>query len=115
MRIELFAVAAAVALALTGCTAPQLSTAESCREFNALGASIGDPASMTADSRDKVAGKFATLASNAADSLKDDLKIAADFIDAAMKPSTEAAEFNRMESNFGDASKRISAVCKTVR
>ena len=71
-----------------------MTTADSCKEFNALGASIGDPGSMTADARAKVAGKFADLAGKSSDALKDDIQVAADFIKASTTgaPDAEVAQ-----------------------
>lgn len=99
---------AAGLLLMTGCSAP-MSTADSCKEFNALGASIADPGAMTKDAREKVAGKFADLASKSSDALKDDVKTTADYIKAAMDGTNTLPQ-----SDFDSAAKRIQAVCNTV-
>lgn len=90
-----------------------MTTADSCKEFNALGASIGDPASMTEDARSKVAGKFADLAGKSSDALKDDIQVAADFIKASTTGAPDA-EVARLSSAYTSAGKRIQAVCNTV-
>lgn len=113
MKIRLLATTAALLLMVTGCSAP-MTTADSCKEFNALGASIADPASMTKDARGQVAGKFADLASKSSAALKDDVKVTADYIKAAVADN-DAAETARLESDFSSAAKRIQAVCNTAR
>lgn len=113
MNSRTLAAAAVGLLLLTGCSSP-MTTADSCKEFNALGASIADPASMTQDAREKVAGKFADLASKSSDALKDDVKATADYIKAAVADS-DAGETARLEKGFDSAAKRIQAVCNTVR
>jgi hypothetical protein len=108
----ILAVAAAGLLFLTACSAP-MPTADSCKEFNALGASIADPGSMTKDARAKVAGKFADLAAKSSDALKDDVKTTAEYIKAAVADS-DAGNLARLQAEFDSAAKRIQAVCNTV-
>lgn len=110
--MRMMTIVAVLLLGLSGCSSP-MTTADSCKEFNALGASISDPGSMTADARAKVAGKFADLASKSSDALKDDVQIAANFIKAATTGAPDA-EVARLSSEFDAAAKRIQSVCNTV-
>lgn len=103
---------AAGMLLMTGCSAP-MSTADTCKEFNALGASIADPGGMTRDAREKVAGKYADLASKSSDALKEDVKTTAEYIKAAVDGS-DAGTYARLQTEFDSAAKRIQAVCNTV-
>ncbi|WP_426979977.1 hypothetical protein ACQCSU_22030 (plasmid) [Pseudarthrobacter sp. O4] len=91
-----------------------MSAADTCKEFKALAASFsGGPAGMSQESRNKVTGQYADLASKSPEALKSDTKIVADYLKVLVADGN-VSEANRLQDEYRLAERRIGAACNAV-
>lgn len=108
----LVAVAAAGALALTGCS-ESMDAKDVCKQYQDLSASFTVPGASVTMDRTKVTGQFTELASNAPDSLKSDLTLVASYLQAAVRDSDEA-EAMRLLDEYQLAERRVRDTCSAA-
>ncbi|MGY3320784.1 hypothetical protein [Arthrobacter sp. TE12232] len=104
--------AAAGVLALTGCSAP-MSAKDVCKQYQDLSVVFSVPGAALTMDRNKVTGQFTDLASNAPDSLKSDLTLVANYLQAAVR-DRDQAEAMRLLDEYQLAERRVRDTCSTA-
>ncbi len=102
-------IAAAALLGAAGCSAPQLSSEETCARINSVAA--GQPASSDKYGTIRFANQIRPIAASASDELKGPLEDIIAYLDESTTDHPDADKLADLQSKYAAAGQTYTAVC----
>ncbi|QYF89805.1 hypothetical protein [Arthrobacter sp. PAMC25284] len=102
-------IAAAALIGAAGCSAPQLSSEETCARINSVAA--GQPASSDKYGTIRFANQIRPIAASSSDELKAPLQDILAYLDESTRDNPDAATLAELQARYAAAGQTYTAVC----